>query len=262
MMSRVIEMPANHTSKAHQHPWGQLAYASHGIMRVELPGASFIIPPERALWVPKFTPHQVSTRFGLSFKSLYIDNSIAQSLPTHTAALNVDNLFRELILKVASWGEMYELTAKKNRLMDFLLDQIEDARHAPLYLNMPKDKRLVKISTHLSKNPGDNTTLEQWSANVGATPRTINRVFNKETHMGFVQWRQRLRILYSLDRIEQGQDIETIALNLGYESSSAFITMFKKHLGSSPKQYFKENKDKNTVDSLEGLPVYSQEEPS
>jgi AraC-like DNA-binding protein len=261
MMSRVVEMPANHVSENHQHPWGQLAYASRGIMRVDLPGASYIIPPERALWMPKFTPHQISNRYGLSFRSLYIDNALSNSLPTHTTAINVDNLLRELILQVASWGDDYQVTKKKGRLIHFLLDQIEDAQQAPLYLNMPKDKRLLKISNRLNQHPGDNTTLEQWGTRIGATPRTINRIFNKETHMGFVQWRQRLRILYSLDKIEQGENMESIALGLGYESSSAFITMFKKHLGSSPKRYFKDTQNIEEGREIDSLPVYRQEEP-
>jgi len=161
-----------------------------------------------------------------------------------TRAMVVDKLLRELILQVIRWGNDYEVDDKKERLMRFLLDQIEDAQQTPLYLNMPVDKRLIKITSRLSQHPADNTSLEQWSYFIGATPRTINRLFNKETNMGFVQWRQRLRILYSLDRIERGDNLAEVALELGYESSSAFITMFKKHLGTSPKRYFKESKDK------------------
>jgi len=74
LLARVSEMPENYMVDEHQHPWGQLAYCSRGIMKVEVPGASFIIPPERGLWLPRFTPHIVSTKFGLSFRSLYIDN--------------------------------------------------------------------------------------------------------------------------------------------------------------------------------------------
>lgn len=257
MTSRVIEMPSHHKGTEHQHPWGQLAYASQGIMRVELPGASFTIPPERALWIPKFTPHIISTRYGLSFRSLYIDNALSINLPTDTTAIVVDKLLRELILQVTRWGNDYEIDGKKERLMGFLLDQVEDAQQTPLYLNMPTDKRLLKMTSRLSRHPADNTSLEQWSSFIGATPRTINRLFNKETNMGFLQWRQRLRILYSLDKIERGDNLVDVAVELGYESSSAFITMFKKHLGTSPKRYFKESQDKPL-----SLSVYSTEEPS
>ncbi len=234
-------MPENYLVEQHQHPWGQLAYCSSGIMKVEVPGASFIIPPQRALWLPRFTPHIVSTKFGLSFRSLYIDNSLSERLPETTEALMVNNLLRELILSIAEWQEEYELTERKQRHIDFLLDQLDLAQKAPLSLNMPEDKRLVKITEFICAHPGSNTSLKTWSESVGATPRTINRLFQKETNMGFIEWRQRLRILYSLERIEKGDKISNVALDLGYESDSAFITMFKKHMMVSPKQYFKSN---------------------
>lgn len=241
IIARVSEMPENYIVEEHRHPWGQLAYCSQGIMKVEVPQASFIIPPERALWIPNQTPHVVSTKFGLSFRSLYIDNSLSSCLPIKTEAIKVDSLLRELILKIALWGEVYELTDKKRRHIDFLLDQLEEAHQVPLYLNMPKDKRLKKITDIICDDPGNTMSLQVWSKSIGATPRTINRLFQKETKMGFIEWRQRLRILYSLERIEQGDKISNIALDLGYESNSAFITMFKKHMSVSPKQYFKTN---------------------
>lgn len=234
-------MSEKYIVEEHQHPWGQLAYASKGIMRVEIPGASYIIPPQRALWLPKFTPHIVSTRFGLSFRSLYIDNHWANHLPNATTSIEVSNLLKELILEVTLWQEDYLLDTQKENLIQVLIDQIAKASHAPLSLMMPTDKRLVKITGKLSKEPACNISLEQWSQTIGATPRTLNRLFQKQTQMGFIEWRQRLRLLYSLDRIERGEKIAIIALDLGYESSSAFITMFKKHLGISPKKYFKNN---------------------
>lgn len=249
VLARVSEMPENYHVETHQHPWGQLAYASAGIMKVSTLSASFIIPPERALWIPKFTPHTVSTRFGLSFRSLYIDNEWSKNLPEQTTPININRLLRELILRVTQWNESLPIDSTKNNLLKVLLNEIECAHKEPLFLHMPTDKRLIKITARLNNNPADNTTLEEWSHTIGATPRTLNRLFQKETQMGFVEWRQRLRILFSLERIEQGENINRIAGELGYDSGSAFITMFKKHLGQSPKQYLKETQDnfKNSV---------------
>ena len=89
-------------------------------------------------------------------------------------------------------------------------------------------------------NPGDNRTLEQWGKSVGATERTLARRFRFETGMSFRQWRQQMRILESLKRLGQEEQVSTVALELGYNSPSAFIAMFKKALGKTPGQYFKE----------------------
>jgi AraC-like DNA-binding protein len=241
VVARVSEMPQCYTVAEHQHAWGQLAYAARGIMKVEIPGASYIIPPERALWLPKETPHTVSTRFGLSFRSLYIDNQWALRLGEQATAINVNPLLRELILQVTNWPESYPQSDENFRLLNVLIDQIYSAQRAPLFLKLPSDKRLVRISARLNNDPADNTSLQQWSEFIGATPRTLNRLFQKETHMGFVEWRQRLRILFSLEKVERGENIAQVAQDLGYESGSAFISMFKKHLGVSPKKYFKQS---------------------
>ena len=232
-------MPENYVGEAHQHPWGQLAYASKGIMKVATPGASFIIPPQKAVWLPRYTPHTMSSRFGISFRSLYLHNSWTRKLPEVATVINVNCLLRELILEAASWIEQ-TLSEQQERLVSVLIDQVEMAKEAPLFLKVPTDKRLLQIANRLMSDPADSLSLESWSRGIGATSRTLNRLFVKETQMGFVEWRQRLRILYSLDRLERGENVAAIALDLGYESDSAFITMFKKHLGVSPKKYFKQ----------------------
>jgi AraC-like DNA-binding protein len=236
---QISQMPAGYSVDEHQHPWGQLAYASEGIMKLSVPEANLIIPPQRAVWLPPNTPHSVSTRLGLSFRSLYINNELTRGLPKIATPINVDSLLKALIFKISMFKEDYQVTPKVKRLLKVLIDQIHDASQAPLFLYMPSDKRLLSITEKLLTDPSNNTTLDAFSEHIGATPRTINRLFIKQTKMGFVQWRQRLRILYSLDRIERGENISRIALDLGYESGSAFITMFKKHLGVSPKRFFK-----------------------
>lgn len=255
VIARVAEMAEHSDYEDHQHPWGQLTYASHGIMKVVTQDASFIVPPERALWLPKFTPHHVSTRYGVSFRSLYINNHQAKNLPTLTTSIDVSSLLKALILTISQWGDNYDVSPDKARLTSVLLDQIQSASSAPLFLNMPKDKRLQKISSMLSSDPANNTSLEKWSETIGATPRTLNRLFQKETQMGFVEWRQRLRILYSLERIDRGEAINNIALEIGYDSASAFITMFKKHMGCSPKVYLKSMDKPNVININSRLKV-------
>jgi AraC-like DNA-binding protein len=55
--------------------------------------------------------------------------------------------------------------------------------------------------------------------------------------MGFSRWKQKLRILKSLELLNSNAQLVNIAFELGYESTSSFITSFKKQLGCSPKKY-------------------------
>lgn len=82
--------------------------------------------------------------------------------------------------------------------------------------------------------------MEDWGKMVGATGRTLARHFRLETGMTFGQWRQQIKILEALKRLGMKESVTTVALDLGYDSPSAFISMFKKALGKTPGQYFSE----------------------
>jgi AraC-like DNA-binding protein len=108
-----------------------------------------------------------------------------------------------------------------------------------LDLPIPGDERLQRIFAGLTENPADNRTLEDWGKTVGATSRTLARLFRSETGMSFTQWRQQVRILEGLRRLAREEPVTAVALDLGYDSPSAFIAMFRKALGKTPAQYFK-----------------------
>ncbi|MDD4649847.1 MAG: AraC family transcriptional regulator [Desulfoplanes sp.] len=127
--------------------------------------------------------------------------------------------------------------------MMVILDQIHDMNVRPLNLPIPKDIRLKKIFFNLSESPGDKKTLEEWGNIVGATRRTITRLFQSEIGMSFGKWRQQIRILESLRRLAVHEPVTSVAIDLGYDSPSAFISMFKKALGKTPGQYFSMSND-------------------
>ena len=109
-----------------------------------------------------------------------------------------------------------------------------DARRAPFGLPLPSDRRLVAICSALEHAPDDDRTLTEWAANAGASARTLARLFIKETGLGFGEWRQRLRLLLSLDALEAGESVTRVALAHGYNSTSAFIAAFRGAFGASP----------------------------
>jgi AraC-like DNA-binding protein len=57
--------------------------------------------------------------------------------------------------------------------------------------------------------------------------------------MPFNQWRQRLRLIQALRLLANGESVTSVALESGYDSTSAFIAMFKKEVGTTPSRYYK-----------------------
>ncbi len=234
------EFPSGHEIPFHQHERSQLLYASAGVMTVATRAGNWVVPPLRAVWIPALTGHQITTSGHLSMRTLYIDPVFFPGPSDECCVISVSPLLRELILHAVGLPSMYPLGGQEERLLDVILDQIRSMKSAPLELKIPADERLKKIYNHLSDNPGNNRTLEDWGKIVGATGRTLARHFRSETGMSFAQWRQQIRILEALRRLGMKESVTTVAIELGYDSPSAFISMFKKALGKTPGQFFAE----------------------
>ena len=234
------EYPSGHLIPLHQHNRSQLLYASSGVMTVATRTGIWVVPSLRAVWVPAHTHHQIKASGDLSMRTLYIDPSFFPGPSNSCCVIAVSPLLKELMLHAVTLPRLYPLRGPEERLLDVILDQINAMSIAPLELRIPEDDRLKKIFQRLSADPWDNRTLEDWGKLVGATGRTLARHFRLETGMSFGQWRQQIRILEALKRLGMKESVTTIALELGYDSPSAFISMFKKALGKTPGQYFAE----------------------
>lgn len=55
--------------------------------------------------------------------------------------------------------------------------------------------------------------------------------------LSFGRWRRQLHVILSLQRLAKGESVQRVALDLGYENASGFITMFRKAVGQPPARY-------------------------
>lgn len=136
-------------------------------------------------------------------------------------------------------GNDYAPGGRERRLVEVMLDELDEMRPAPLHLPSSSDKRLQTLMTTLINNPADDRSFEELAANSRASSRTLARLFTKSTGMSFAEWRKQLRLLVAVDRLGQGQQVTQVAWELGYKSTSAFVAMFRRALGTSPGAYFK-----------------------
>lgn len=234
------QLPAHTVVPAHSHHWGQLVYCRRGVQEVSTPAGRYLIPPDRAVWVPPDQPHEISTLSGADIASIYVMPEAAEGLPTTGRVLEVSVLLRALILEAQTLPVDYDWHGPAGRLFRTLRDQMVVAPEAPLYLPLPEDSRLCSITWQLQQQPEQDLTLAQWGDKVGASERTLQRLFQKETRMTFQQWRQQLRLQVALQRLLASRDsITRIASDLGYESTSTFIGLFQRHIGQTPGEYRK-----------------------
>lgn len=225
------------SASVHSHPRGQLIYACRGMMRVICGRDVWAVPSSQAVWVPPDQEHEVYFPSETDLRNLFIDPSAVAGLPNRCTVLKVTPLLRELIVKAVSIGNAYPPQGAQWRLMQVLLDELRAAEATPLHLPMARDERVLRIISALVQAPGDTRSLDAWGRVAGASGRTLARLFVSETGLTFGTWRRRLVLHEALERLARGNPVTTVAFDLGYQSLSAFIEMFRKELGVSPRRY-------------------------
>jgi AraC-like DNA-binding protein len=223
----------------HFHPEHQLVFASQGVMTVRTKQGIWVVPPLRAVWIPAGTPHSIAMSGRVSLRTLYFLPKLVPALPRRCFVMNVSSLLRELILHACKFPKLCKRSPRHKRIIEFIVDQLEAARSIPLQLPHPSDRRALRIAQALLADPGDERTLPRLCRDYGAGSRTIQRIFLAETRMTSAKWRQQLRLLHALQLLASGENLTDAALDAGYSSPSAFISMFRKQLGTTPTRYFR-----------------------
>lgn len=221
----------------HQHRQGQLVLALRGSVTCEVSDALWMVPPGSAVWIPGHTPHSVAASANARINYVLIQPSVGK-LPQRCCTLAISPLARELVLSMADAGDDYAPDSGAARKARVLLDELEQAPLEALSLAMPTDARLRLISRQLRENPADRRTLKQWAAWVAMGERTLARLIQHETGLTFGRWRQQFYLIVALQRLAAGESVQQVAERLGYNSVTAFISMFKKALGKPPAKYF------------------------
>ena len=239
VFTRSTDYPGGYVVDWHAHARGQLVYAVHGVMMVAAQGGQWIVPPTRAIWMPAGVAHMIRCIGVVHMRSIYIRPDAAPHLPVQAHAVGVSALLRELILAAMEVEGAYTADSRDGRLMRLLLDEMHALPVLPLHLPQPADERLRRICGRILERPDDDSTLADWAARLGTDVKRIQRLFSRETGMTFGQWRQQARLLHALERLALGDKVVEVALASGYDSPSAFATMFRRQFGETPSAFFR-----------------------
>ncbi|RWR00742.1 AraC family transcriptional regulator [[Pantoea] beijingensis] len=221
----------------HSHAWGQLIFVKCNVLQIHVEGERLLTPADFPVWVPPGKEHASYNNRQANFRTFNIAAVLCGGLPEKACLLNVGPIVNAIIDDCASRQLLVPDTDEDRRLCDVLLDQLRNAEVQESYLPMSQDKYLAPILQALEHNPADNTTLAQWAQRVYTTERTLSRRCQAQLGMSFSEWRQRLRFLHAISRLEQGMTVQNVALDLGYSSASSLIVMFQQQAGTTPDRY-------------------------
>ncbi|SEI95489.1 AraC family transcriptional regulator [Paraburkholderia diazotrophica] len=227
-------MPAGVRIARHTHAWAQVAYASRGVLRVGTFGTTWMVPPSRAIWVPPYVLHEVVIVEDAFLRTLYVNEAAVPAGLDTCRVVEVSGLLREVIAALDTPG----LLPDRERLLGSLaLDEITRSEPLPLSVPMPTEKRLRALCEAVLADPANAGSLERWASTVGASTRTIARLFRQELGVSFSQWRQQAVLARAIPLLSQGRPLSHVARELGYQSQSAFSAMFRRAFGESPRAF-------------------------
>lgn len=236
----------------HQHRKAQLIYSVRGILNCEIEDGVWIVPPQCAIWIPGDLPHAARGAGETECYCLFVEPDATPDLPKDCCTISVSPLLRELLLRAAGFPELYPLGGREDRLIAALLDELVEAPVEDLHLPMPRDARLRRLAQMMLADPTDKTSKADWAIRIGMSERSMSRLLLHEIGMSFGRWRRQLHVILALQRMTKGESVQTVALELGYENASGFVTMFRKAMGKPPARYLS---DRLNGEALAGVPA-------
>lgn len=207
-------------------------------MTVRTQHGIWVVPPLRAVWIPARVSHSILMSGAVSMRTVYFRTGMLRTPGRQCAVVNVTPLLRELILHACNFTRLSKKVPAQRRILELIADQLKATHSVGLQLPHPADARAARVASLLIADPATPASLEELCKRCGASKRTIQRTFIAETSMTFEKWRRQLRLLHALEILASGAKVISVALDSGYESPSAFISMFKKHFGQTPTRYF------------------------
>jgi AraC-like DNA-binding protein len=232
----------------HCHDVPQLAYPSSGVLSISAAGGTWVVPPQRAVWLPAGVPHAHRAHGRVQLRTLAFHESSQQhaqqldespSLPQTPVVVAVSPLLREVIVALTTDDKNNDRTARQRaNLQNVALDELRRVDQLPVRLPAVSDDRITAIADLLRADPADERTLAEFGTVVGASERTLSRLFREESGMSFPQWRTQFRLLRALMLLADGTPVTSTALACGWSSPSAFIDTFRRAFGATPGRFY------------------------
>jgi AraC-like DNA-binding protein len=222
----------------HYHDVPQLVYPSSGLLAISTALGTWIVPPQRAVWIPVRVAHAHQARGPTQLRTLAFPASVDPLGLDNPAVLTVSGLLREIIVELTSPADPAYTARQRADLERVALAQVRRVDQLPVLLPALADDRLRAIAEFFRQDPADGRTLAEFGAAAGASERTLSRLFRQEAGMSFPQWRTQFRLLHALALLAHGTSVTSTALACGWSNPSAFIEAFHHAFGTTPGRFF------------------------
>ncbi|WP_353476450.1 helix-turn-helix transcriptional regulator (plasmid) [Salipiger sp. H15] len=221
----------------HRHARHQLMHAISGTLYVVTDRGTWLVPPDCALWMPAQLDHEVAMFGEVRMRSVYLSPEVTDLSPDRPEVLKVSPLVQSLIVEIVAIDDVDVPTARSALLLQLILIEIARMERQPLALPLPRHPRLRELCRAFLETPSAHLSLDDWARDAAMSRRSLTRHFREETGISPGRWRQHACVIHALPKVLAGAPVTTVALDLGYDSTAAFTTMFRRILGAPPRSF-------------------------
>jgi len=238
-----VHLVARHYRKGvrldpHMHREAQLVYAAKGTMQVTTPKGRWLVPPDRAVWVPARLEHAIDVLADIEMRTLYFEMAWLKRDARSGSfdaefVVRVSPLLNQAILALFDDRQNRERT---DLLVKLAMLELHHAEDSTTFIPLPREPRCRRAADIVLDNPTASHEIETLARAVGTSVRTLSRLFSSETQLSFKSWCQRARIAAAIEKLSTDADvsIKQLAADLGYASVPAFSHAFRQVTGRTP----------------------------
>jgi AraC-like DNA-binding protein/quercetin dioxygenase-like cupin family protein len=235
-------------SPVHQHNKGQLIYAEHGTLYVDMGQLQYFLPVKHFIWIPPNTEHRVwSNNTHISMLTIYFDLADDKDVFYKKTGVYVLN---PLIFELLQYAKKLEGHINKANDLGYkfalflraLLPEASQSVKTPLMAFVePHDARVSELLQYMRHHLSEKLGMEEMAFRFGFSARSLSRLFNAQDG-SYTEYLQSLRIVKSMELMsEKNLNVNMVASQVGYESYSAFSKVFLKYTGMKPLAYIKKS---------------------
>ena len=217
--------------------WHQLLFPTRAALQVTIGDSRWVVPAGQGLWIPGGVRHRIEVAGPVGVRSVFFRTKLARLPGRPPRRVRIGPLLREVLRRTLELGTLDPAVGEHRRLLEVLVDELVTIRRPVISLRMPRDPRAARAAEAVLGDLAGSTTPAAIARRAATSARTLSRLFRAETGLGFGAWRQRARLVRSVQLLVEGQPVARVAVAVGYQSVSAYIAAFAQAFGVTPGRY-------------------------
>lgn len=217
----------------HRHDYHELFWGTSGPFSVTTERRMWIVSPMIGLFVPAGVLHGGHSSRSVRYHLTEFPATRFEWAGGEPQAVAVPAAARELLL-LDRGTPAFRCDDVEARAARLAFDLVAPVAGSSVALPRPADGRARLVAEMLLADPGDQRTLAGWGRHVGASARTLSRLFAEQTGLSFARWRNHARIGSAMVLLANGSPVGVAGRAVGYETTSSFTRAFREAVGEPP----------------------------